>query len=757
MAGDEREGKKKKIRNYSIFNCLISRLLIANCFLLLFRRIFRQGEFFSQRKMNKKVFSREFAGRTLSVEVGELAQQANGSVLLHYGDSTVLATAVINPKAKEKCDYLPLSVEYEEKLYAAGKIKGSRFIKREGKAQDSAVLKGRFIDRTLRPRFNNAIRNEIQVVVTVLSYDRTNDTDVLGIVAASLALSISDIPWDGPVSGVRVGRKDGQMLINPTFDERAGSDLEVVVAGTAKKINMMEAGAKEMPEEIMLEAISAGQKAYEELIAFQNEIIAQLKPEKRVLEIKNTPADFETKVIKFLENKLEEAIYVKEKHTRMNRLGQLHNDLVQFVKESETENIDEKVLAAGSLLEKKIDETVHANILKNDKRPDGRKNNEVRELSCRAGVLARTHGSAIFNRGNTQALSTVTLGSPGDKQTIDGLDEEYEKRFIHHYNFPPFSVGETGGFRGPGRREIGHGALAERVLTQIIPAEADFPYTIRVVSEILSSNGSSSMASVCGSSMALMDAGVPIKAPAAGIAMGLMMDDKGNYKVLTDIQGPEDHHGDMDCKVAGTANGVCGLQMDVKIEGVDLNILRDTLAQAKEARLHILKSMNEAISAHRANLSPFAPRIVTIQINPDKIRDVIGPGGKVINEITAQTGVKIDIEDSGLIFVTSADEPSSQKAVEWIKNLTHEVTAGEEYQGRVTRIINFGAFVEILPGQEGLVHISELAPFRVERVDDIVKVGDKVTVKVKAIDDMGRINLTMRNSQKNNFPESSSK
>ncbi|MBU2036624.1 polyribonucleotide nucleotidyltransferase [Patescibacteria group bacterium] len=711
--------------------------------------------------MDKKIFTRDFGGRALRVEVGELAQQANGSVLVTYGDSTVLATAVLNPKTKERCDYLPLTVDYEEKLYAAGKIKGSRFIKREGRAQDSAITKGRFIDRTLRPRFNQAIRNEIQVAITVLSYDKANDTDVLGILAASLALSISDIPWDGPVAGVRVGRaqlgvgrQDSQFIINPTFEERVAGDLEIVVAGTAQKINMMEAGAKELPEEEMLAAIAAGQKANEELITFQNEIIAELKPQKKQLEIKSISAELKNKVGKFLEDKLDEAIFAKEKHTRQNRLGQLHYDLVKFIRESETEEVDDKVSLAASFFEERIDATVHTNILKNERRPDNRKLNEVRELSCRVGVLARTHGSALFNRGNTQALATVTLGSPGDKQIIDGLEEEYKKRFIHHYNFPPFSVGETGGFRGPGRREIGHGALAERVLMQLIPDEKDFPYTIRVVSEILSSNGSSSMASVCGSSLALMDAGVPIKSPAAGIAMGLMIDTDGKkYKVLTDIQGPEDHHGDMDCKIAGTAQGVCGLQMDVKIEGVDLNILRDTLAQAKEARLHILQCMNNAIATARPNLSPFAPRIITIQINPDKIRDVIGPGGKVINEITAQTGVKIDIEDSGLIFVTSIDEASAQKAVEWIKNLTHEVTAGEIYQGKVTRLINFGAFVEILPGQEGLVHISELAPFRVERVDDIVKVGDSVTVKVKNIDDMGRINLTMRNTQKNNFPE----
>ncbi len=707
----------------------------------------------------KKVwrFTREFSGRALRVEIGELAQQANGSVLLHYGDSTVLATAVLNPEAKERCDYLPLTVEYEEKLYAAGKIKGSRFMKREGRAQDSAVVKGRLIDRTLRPRFNQKIRNEIQVVVTVLSYDRENDTDVLGIVAASLALSLSDIPWNGPVAGVRVGRNNGQLIINPTFKERVNSDLDIIVAGTAQKINMLEAGAKELPEDDMIAAIAAGQKAYEELIAFQNEIIDSIGPQKKQLDIKEIDPAFAAKIIKFIASQLEQAIFVKEKHTRMNRLGQMHEDLVKFVKAGETDEVDEKVLLAGLVFEEKIDEMVHSNILNSGKRPDGRKLDEVRELACRIGVLARTHGSALFNRGNTQALATVTLGSPGEKQIIDGLEEEYKKRFIHHYNFPPFSVGETGGFRGPGRREIGHGALAERSLAIIIPEEKDFPYTIRVVSEILSSNGSSSMASVCGSSLALMDAGVPIKAPIAGIAMGLMLNAKDEYKVLTDIQGPEDHYGDMDCKVAGTSQGICGLQMDVKIEGVDLNILRDTLIQAKQARLHILKTMNETIASPRANLSPFAPRILTIQINPDKIRDVIGPGGKVINEITAQTGVKIDIEDSGLIFVTSTDEASSQKALEWIKNLTHEITAGEVYQGKVTRIINFGAFVEILPGQEGLVHISELAPFRVERVDDIVKVGDKVTVKVKNIDDMGRINLTMRNPQKNNYSDDPNK
>jgi len=700
--------------------------------------------------MEKKTFSRQFGGRTLSVEVGELAPQANGSVLVHFGESTILATAVISHKAKERCDYLPLTVEYEEKLYAAGKIKGSRFMKREGKAQDSAVLSGRLIDRVIRPRFNQNIRNEIQVVITILSFDRENDPDVLGVLGASLALSISDIPWDGPVAGVRVGQIDGNFIVNPIYKERLQSNLDLIIAGTAQKINMLEAGAQELPEERMAEAVDFGQRAYQEIIAFQQEIIAELKPQKRELDIKEIDPALKEKVEAFLSDKLDAAIYLKEKHTRLNHLSELQQALITFIKENESEDQENKIIMALAHFEEAINDLVHKNILANDRRPDGRRLDEVRNLSCRVGILARTHGSALFNRGNTQALSTVTLGSPGEKQTIDGLEEEYDKRFIHHYNFPPFSVGEIGGFRGPGRREIGHGALAERTLAMIIPPEKDFPYTIRVVSEILSSNGSSSMASVCGSSMALMDAGVPIKAAAAGIAMGLMIDHASQkYKVLTDIQGPEDHHGDMDCKVAGTANGICGLQMDVKVEGVTLQILKDTFAQAKQARLHILETLNRAINTPRSQMSPFAPRILTLQINPDKIREVIGPGGKVINAITAETGVKIDIDDSGLIFITSADEASAQKALTWVKEITHEVAVGETYTGQVTRIINFGAFVEILPGQDGLVHISELAPFRVNRVDDIVKIGDRVIVKVKNIDEQGRINLTMKDVKGN--------
>ena len=695
--------------------------------------------------MEKKIYSRQFAGRTLTVETGRLAQQANGSVLVSFGETVLLATAVMSSRTKN-VNYMPLTVEYEERLYAAGKIKGSRFIKREGRPQDDAILSGRMIDRTLRPRFNHDIRNEIQVVVTVMSFDRENDPDVLGIFAASLALSISDIPFAGPVAAVRIGQINNEFVINPTFDQRNQSEFDLIVSGTQDKINMMEAGAKETPEKTIVQAVECGFAAYQELIAFQQEIIADLAPAKRELKIAAPTAEFVEKINDFLTNKLEEAIYIKDRSGRQNRLGEITVELNELIKLTEPEETDQKINFANNILESEINRLVHKNILVSDQRPDGRKLNEVRALSGEVGVLPRTHGSALFSRGSTQALSAVTLGAPSEKQIIDGIEAEYKKRFTHHYNFPPFCVGEIGPFRGPGRREIGHGALAERTLLMLIPPEEKFPYTIRVVSEILSSNGSSSMASVCGSSLALMDAGVPMKAPAAGIAMGLIMDENGkNYKILTDIQGPEDHHGDMDMKVAGTQTGVCGMQMDVKIEGIDIKIVEETLAQAKEARLHILEKLNAVLATPRPELSEHAPRIITLQINPDKIREVIGPGGKIINKIIDETGAKIDIEDSGIIFITSDNEAGAQQAVEWIKNITHEVTAEEIFTGKVTRLLNFGAFVEILPGQEGLIHISELADYRVNRVEDIVKIGDTVTVKVKEIDDMGRINLTMRN------------
>lgn len=700
--------------------------------------------------MDKKEYSIEFAGRQLKAEFGQLAQQANGSALISYGETVVLATAVMSHKAKT-VNYMPLTIEYEERLYAAGKIKGSRFIKREGRAQDDAVLTGRLIDRTLRPRFNQKIRNEIQVVVTVLSFDRKNDPDVLGVLAASLALATSDIPWDGPVAAARVGLQNNEPIINPTYEQRADSNLDIIVCGTEKNINMLEGAAEETPESEALKAIEAGQKAYEQIIAFQKKIIKELAPKKAEVEIVQINSEFEAKIKNWIADKLENAIYEQGKLGVRN----LERDLIKFTKENEPENTDAKITMACDILDEEINLIVRKNILEKNKRPDGRKLNEVRKISCSVGALPRTHGSALFNRGSTQALSTVTLGAPSEKQIIDGLEKEYKKRFIHHYNFPPFSVGEVGPFRGPGRREIGHGALAEKSLSMLIPSEEEFPYTIRVVSEILSSNGSSSMASVCGSCLALMDAGVPIKSAIAGIAMGLITEDgTENYKVLTDIQGPEDHHGNMDLKIAGTKNGICGMQMDVKIEGVNLKILKDVFEDAQNARLQIIETMSAVLPAPRENLSEFAPRIITFQINKDKIREVIGPGGKIINQIIDETGVKIDIEDSGMIFITSENEQAAKKALEWIKNITREVVAGELFQGKVTRIINFGAFVEILPGQEGLVHISELAPYRVNRVDDIVKIGDIIPVKVKNVDEQGRINLSLKDArEKENLPQ----
>ncbi|OGZ34332.1 MAG: polyribonucleotide nucleotidyltransferase [Candidatus Portnoybacteria bacterium RBG_19FT_COMBO_36_7] len=698
--------------------------------------------------MQPKTYTLDFQGRTLKFEIGRLAGQANGSVVASYGDTVVLATAVMTPNQREGINYLPLTVEFEERLYAAGKIKGSRFVKREGRPSDDAIVKARMIDRALRPRFNQKIRNEIQIINTILSYDQENDTEILGLLASSLALSISNISWNGPLAAVKIARNGADLVVNPTFAQQEKSDLDLVVAGTKSKINMLEAGAAQVPEEVFIEAIDLAQKQINELIAFQEKIVAEIKPEKMDLAMAQTGSELEQKIKDFLKDKLEQAIYTKERKTRMSNIAVMEGELLDFLgKELEPEIFNQAI----SVFELEIDRIVHKNVLEKEMRPDGRKLNEVREISCQIDALPRTHGSALFNRGTTQALSAVTLGGPTDEQIVETLQpEDTKKHFIHHYNFLPFSVGEVGRLGGPGRREIGHGALAERSLIPLIPSKEEFPYTIRVVSEILSSNGSSSMASVCGSSMALMAAGVPIKAGVAGIAMGLMLDEKGNYKVLTDIQGPEDHHGDMDLKVAGTKNGMTGLQMDVKIEGVTLQILKDAFAQAKEARLFILGKMNEAIEKPKNELSPHAPRIITFQINPQKIREVIGPGGKIINEIIDQTGVDIDIEDSGLIFITSKSSEAAQKALSWIENITHEVKPGEIFQGKVTRILNFGAFVEILPGQEGLVHISQLAPYRVNRVEDVVKIGDIIPVKVTEIDQQGRINLTLKGANQNN-------
>lgn len=678
--------------------------------------------------MIAKKFTLEIGSQNLEIEISNLAEQANGAVLARYGDTMVLATAVMAKKPREGIDYFPLLVDYEERFYAKGKIFGSRYMRREGRASENAVLSARLIDRSLRPLFNQKARNDVQIIVTILSIDDKNDPDVLGCLAASLALSISDIPWAGPIASVRVGQVNNEFIINPTYQDREKSLFDLVISGTEEKINMIEAGAKETPEEIIVSAAEFGQKYLGDLIKFQKEIIKQFNPEKLQLDIKAIDPNLVKEVKSFLEDKI-----------KFDNLSKLKEDLIFYFKEKEFD-----VKQGIEIFDEEISRVLHENILQKEKRPDGRRLDEVREIETQVSFLPRTHGSGLFIRGATQTLSILTLGAPGDELLIQGMKIQGKKRFMHHYNFPPYSVGEISPMRGPGRREIGHGALAEKALEPIIPNQEEFPYTMRIVSENLSSNGSTSMASVCGSSLALMDAGVPIKKAAAGIAVGLITGAEGKYKILTDIQGPEDHHGDMDLKAAGTKDGLTAIQMDVKIEGITAKMLLEILNQSKKARLEILEKIAETIKEPRPSLSPFAPRVLTVQIDPKKIGEVIGPQGKIINEIIAQTGAAIDIEDTGLIFITAENEEGARKAIDWIKNLTREVKAGEVFQGKVTRILDFGAFVEILPKQEGLVHISELAPQHVKKVGDVVKVGQSVKVMVKNIDDLGRINLSMK-------------
>jgi len=696
-------------------------------------------------------FDLKLGEKNLKVEVRKLAEQANGDVLVRYGDTLILAVCVMSKEDREDLGFFPLTVEYQEKYYAAGKIKGSRYIKREGRPSDEAICNSRLIDRTIRPRFPKDLFREIQVIATVLSWDTENDPDIIGLTAASLALSISDIPWDGPIGAVRVCQKDGKFILNPTYEERENNDLDIIFAGVLKKkellINMIEGELGEVEEKVILDAFDFAENYLKKLVAFQEEIRKKVGKEKVVLGISPKEDVLEKEIKEFLGDKLEKAFFQKDKEQRADGLNKLKKELSSFIEESYPEG--EKTKYALDFFDKEIDRLLHENILKYNKRPDGRKLDEVREIHCEVGLLPRTHGSGLFCRGQTKALSILTLGAPGDQQLFEGMEIEGKKRFMHHYNFPPYSVGEVKPLRGPGRREIGHGMLAEKALSSLIPSFEDFPYTIRIVSEMLSSNGSTSMASISSSSLALMDAGVPIKRPAAGIAIGLAQDiETGDYKVLTDIQGPEDHHGDMDFKVAGTKKGITVLQMDVKIEGISKKIMEEALLGAKKARLKILESIEKILAEPRAQLSSYAPRILTIQIDPKKIREVIGPGGKVINEIIEVTGAAIDIQDSGLIFVTSEKEESAEKAVAWIKDITREVKAGEVFQGKVKRILNFGAFVEILPGQEGLIHISKLAPGRVDKVEDVVKIGDTVSVKVILVDEQGRINLALLKNNK---------
>jgi len=723
--------------------------------------------------MEVKKYETEFAGKNLIVEIGKLANQANGSVTVRYGDTMALVTATMSKDKREGISYFPLMVDYEERVYAAGKIKGSRFIKRDGRPTDKAVVSGRVIDRVIRPLFDSRMRNDVQVVVTVLSVDQENDPVICAVLGASIALGISDIPWNGPVGAVEVAKTDSQLKINAIYEKREKAEFDLIVAGAEPapenspnspvsgteqtllqrgnsqegiKINMIEGEAAEAAEEDIIEGIKLSQERIKELIDFQKKIIAEIGQSKAKPILVKADEEVEKTIREFLatEDKLKAAIYEADKTKRVEKENELKESLKNYLKEKYSEDFEEKGYSevAGIVMDEEIDKIVHERILKENRRPDGRGLDEVRHLSAEVGILPRTHGSGLFSRGETQVLSVLTLGSPGDEQLLDSMEEDGVRRFMHHYTFPGFSVGEVKPMRGPSRRDIGHGNLAERALEKFMPDKEDFPYTIRLVSEVLSSNGSSSMASVCGSSLALMDGGVPLSRAVAGIAMGLMTDENGNHKILTDIQGPEDHHGDMDLKVAGTEKGITAMQMDVKIKGVALEILKEAFEKARQARLQIIERMNEAISSSRADLSPYAPRITTMKINPDRIRDVIGPGGKMINEIIAETGVAIDIEDDGLVMITSKDSEAAKKAETWIKNLTREVVAGEIFQGKVVKIMDFGAFVEILPGQEGLVHISELAPHRVEKVEDVVKIGDIIAVKVKEIDNQGRINLT---------------
>jgi len=694
--------------------------------------------------MIEKKFELEIGKRKLIAEIKNLAEQASGSVFLQYGDTLILATCVMSERKVGAIEFFPLTVDYEERFYAAGKIRGSRYIKREGRPSDEAVCNARLIDRAIRPLFPKELNREIQVVITVLSWDGENEPDILGLLAASLALSISNIPWQGPVATVRVGKIGEQFILNPTYEERGKSQMEVIFSIKEGKkdlvINMIEGNFEEIGEEKILQAYQFAKPYFKKLIDFQKEIALGVGKEKLILEKAEINPELDEEIKKFLGEKLEKAIYQQKKGERNDKLSQLREELIGFIQEKFPERINYVL----KFLEKEIDRVVHENVILREMRPDGRKLDEIREIHCEVGAIPRTHGSGIFCRGQTKALSILTLGAPGDVQLLEGMEIVGKKRFMHHYNFPPYSTGEVKPIRGPGRREIGHGVLVEKALLPLIPSLEDFPYTIRIVTEILSSNGSTSMASISSSSLALMDAGVPIKNPAAGIALGLMQNLEGNYKILTDIQGPEDHHGDMDFKIAGTKNGVTTIQMDVKVEGISEKIFKESLEQGKKVRLQVLEKMKEVLEKPRLELSPFAPRILVIQINPEKIREVIGPGGKIINEIIKECGVSIDVEETGKIFVTAEKEEAAKKAVAWIKNITREIKIGEVFQGKVKRILTFGAFVEILPGQEGLIHISELAPYRVEKVEDIVRVGDIVPVEVISIDEQGRINLSLK-------------
>ena len=710
-------------------------------------------------------FETQWGGRTLSIEVGKFAQQAGGSCIVQYGETVVLATATMSSHVRAGLNWFPLMVDFEEKLYAAGRIKGSRFMKKEGRPTDEAVLTSRMIDRALRPLFDSSIRNDIQVIVTALAYDHENDPDIIGLIGASCALHMSDIPWDGPLAAARVGHIDGEFVLNPTTEQREESVLDLVFAGLNDKLIMVEAGANEAPEDIVLGGFWHGLDNLVAPLKLIEEVRAAVGKEKRFPGADATDEDKEAEVTKekveaqarpFIIEQVQELFFKAPKATKGERgaaKGELKDRLKAYLTE---QGVEEDHLEYGTgIVVDVLESEIHRLIVEEDRRVDGRSPTEIRELISEVAILPRVHGSAHFSRGETQVMTIVTLGSPGDEQLLDGMRNVEKKRYFHHYNFPPYSVGEVKPMRGPSRRDIGHGGLAEKALAPMMPDKESFPYTIRTVSEVLGSNGSSSMGATCGSTLSLMDAGVPIKAPVAGLAMGLAMSESGDWKVLTDLQDIEDGKGGMDFKIAGSREGLTAIQMDTKTHGLSRDIVQKTFEQALDARMEILDVIEKEIAAPRPELSPHAPRIISLRINPELIGNVIGPGGKIINGLIEETGVTaIDIDDDGLVMITSNDAEGAQKALESIKDLTREVVVGEIYTGKVVRIMDFGAIVEFLPKRDGMVHVSMMAPWRVEKVTDIVKLGDEVHVKVMEISaDGGKISLSMKDAPGNELPE----
>ncbi len=696
----------------------------------------------------KQQFETTIAGEKISFEISRIGEQATAAVLGKHGETVVLVTVVMSKEDKDS-NYLPLVVEYEEKFYAAGKILGSRFIRREGRPSEEATLSARMVDRTIRPLFDQRIRKNIQVIITTLSYDEENDPDFISLATTSLALAISEVPWQGPVAGIKTAiTKEGKIVLNPKNSELAETKLKAMVAGPKDKINMIELEAGEASEEETLKAFSTATAESDKLIDFQNEIVKKIGKKKAEIKFKEADAELKKEIKKYLSDKLEDAVYTKEKPDRQLALVNLIKELKDYLTVKGFNDLS----LVDDLIDEEISDLVKKNVLDSEKRPDFRKLGEVRSLYAEVSLFKRLHGSALFARGNTQALAVTTLAAPGAEQLVETMEVSAKRRFLLHYNFPPYSVGETGPMRGPGRREIGHGALAEKSLRNLIPSQDEFPYTIRLVSEILSSNGSSSMASVCASSLSLMDAGVPIKNAAAGIAMGLVIDGpkNKNYKILTDIQGPEDHFGDMDCKVAGTKKGLTAIQMDTKVEGIDLKILGEVLEQAKKARLEILDFMAGVLDKPRSQISSYAPVVLNLDIKPEKIREVIGPGGKIINSIIQTSGATtIDIEENGRVFIAAPDKEKAMNALQQVKNIVHEFQIGEIVEGKVVRILEFGAIVDIPGGRDGMIHVSELKEGFVKKVEDVVKIGDVVKAKIIRVEN-GKIGLSIKQLSTNN-------